>query len=93
MSVEISDALARDLLWWIQNTSVPYVTIGERWEHQGGNRKEPAMEIARDSMVYELLIAIEQSKSEPIDLFEGMNLDRTYSDNLEKLIKEKVKEK
>ena len=54
MSVVISDALARDLLWWLQNTSVPYVTIGERWEHKGGNRKEPAMEIARDSMVEEL---------------------------------------
>lgn len=54
MSVEISDALARDLLWWIQNTSVPYVTVGERWGHQGGNRKEPAMGIARDSMVEEL---------------------------------------
>lgn len=52
--VEISDALARDLLWWLQNTSVPYVTVGERWEHQGGNRKEPAMGIARDSMVEEL---------------------------------------
>ena len=54
MSVVISDALARDLLWWLQNTSVPYVTIGERWEHKGGNRKEPAMEITRDSMVEEL---------------------------------------
>ena len=89
MSVEISDALARDLLWWVQNNPTPYTTIGERWM-QG---EKPMMEIARDSMVYELLIAIEQSKSEPIDLFEGMNLDRTYSDNLEKLIKEKAEGK
>lgn len=89
MSVEISDALARDLLWWVQNNPAPYVTIIERWT-QG---KKSMMEIARDSMIEELTEAIKHSKTEPFDLFEGMDLDRTYSDNLEKLIKEKVKEK
>ena len=43
--------------------------------------------------IEELTEAIKHSKTEPFDLFEGMDLDRTYSDNLEKLIKEKVKEK
>lgn len=89
MSVEISDALARDLLWWVQNNPAPYVTIIERWT-QG---KKSMMEIARDSIVEELMEAINHSKTEPFDLFEGMVLDKTYSDNLEKLIKEKVKEK
>lgn len=89
MSVEISDALARDLLWWVQNNPTPYVTTIERWT-QG---KRSMMEIARDSIIEELTEAIKHSKSEPFDLFEEMDLDRTYSDNLKKLIKEKVKEK
>ena len=89
MSVEISNALARDVLWWLQNADVPYISYWERWM-QG---KKPMMEVARDSMVEELTEAIKHSKTEPFDLFEGMDLDKTYSDNLEKLIKEKVKEK
>ena len=85
MSVEISDALARDLLWWVQNNPTPYVIIVEQWT-QG---KKSMMEIARDSIVEELMEAIKHSKTEPfdLDLFEGMDLDRTYSDNLEKLTK------
>ena len=54
----ISKKLADDLLWWLQNTSVPYVTWGEHIT-QG---KTPPMEIARDSMVDELLNAIEKAE-------------------------------
>lgn len=78
MSVEISDALARDLLWWLQNTSVPYVTVGERWGHQGGNRKEPAMEIARDSMVEELSGAMAHPDAMKDDF--DATLDKQLSD-------------
>lgn len=78
MSVEISDALARDLLWWLQNTSVPYVTVGERWRYQGGNRKEPAMEIARDSMVEELSGAMAHPDAMKDDF--DATLDKQLSD-------------
>ena len=61
MSVVISDALARDLLWWVQNNPVPYVTVGEHYERWGRNQK-PMMEIARDSMVEELKGAIDKPK-------------------------------
>lgn len=56
--VEISDALAKDLLWWVQNNPTPYVTIVERWT-QG---KKPMMEIARDSIVDELIEAIKKAE-------------------------------
>lgn len=52
----ISKKLADDLLWWLQNTPVPYVTWGEQIT-QG---KTPPMVIARDSMIDELLNAIKQ---------------------------------
>ena len=78
MSVEISDALARDLLWWLQNTSVPYVTVGERWGRQGGKRKEPAMEIARDSMVEELSGAMAHPDAMKDDF--DATLDKQLSD-------------
>ena len=61
MSVVISDALARDVLWWVQNNPVPYVTVGEHYERCGRNQK-PMMEIARDSMVEELKGAIDKPK-------------------------------
>ena len=66
MSVVISDALAKDLLWWLQNTSVPYVTVGERY-NQWGQNKKPMMELARDSMVNDLKQAIKRVKVETIN--------------------------
>lgn len=77
MSVVISDALARDLLWWLQNTSVPYVTVGERWRSQC-NRKEPSMEIARDSMVEELSGAMAHPDAMQDDF--DATLDKQLSD-------------
>ena len=91
MSVVISDTLSRDLLWWLQNTAVPCVTVGERYDQWGQNKK-PMMEIARDSMIEELSQAIKQKEEElSINLFEGMDLDRTYSDQLNELIEKAAK--
>ena len=58
----ISKKLADDLLWWLEHAYVPYVTIGERWRHECNPSKKPAMEIARDSMVDELLNAIKRTE-------------------------------
>lgn len=55
MSVVITDKLANDILWWLQHTDSPNVTLMERWT-QG---KTPMMEVARDSMVDELKEAID----------------------------------
>ncbi len=57
MSVVITDKLANDILWWLQHTDTPNVTLMERWT-QG---KTPMMEVARDSIVDELKEAIEES--------------------------------
>lgn len=62
MSVEISDALARDLLWWLQNADVPYNDGGYLTRYRFGNRVPTQMELARDSMVDELLKAMKQAE-------------------------------
>lgn len=53
MSVVISDSLAKDLLWWLQNTPTPFVTYGEMIEEKGRN-KTPMMELAKQSMIDDL---------------------------------------
>ena len=52
-NVLISKKLRDDLLWYLEHTPTPSVTIGEHWKEAGCNER-PMMEIAKDSMIAEL---------------------------------------
>ena len=61
MTVVISDELAKDLLWWIKNAPIP--NNDGAWMERWGRNKQSHMELAWESLVYDLKQAIEQAEA------------------------------
>ena len=58
----ISKRLANDLLWWIENAPIP--NNESAWFERWGRNKQSHMEIAWESLVYDLKQAIKQAEKE-----------------------------